>query len=82
MMETLLREIYSIRYEMEEDKYKTCYNVKFSRFRKNLGSLIYSKTCVKRTLENRQNKDLNAGRKYCRMLTLEHSAILLTCINP
>ena len=23
---------------------------------------------------------LNAGQNYCRMLTLEHSAILLTCI--
>ena len=34
----------------------------------------YSKTCVKRTLKNRQNKDLNnnwkfnEGQKYCRML--------------
>ena len=47
---------------------------------------VYSKTCVKRPLKNRQNKDLNnnwllnEGRKYCRMLHLEHSAILLTCI--
>ena len=47
----------------------------------------YSKTCLKRTLKNRQNiclKDkwyLNEGRKYCRMLPLEHSAILLTCIK-
>ena len=24
---------------------------------------------------------LNAGRKYCRMLQMEHSAILWTCIN-
>ena len=24
----------------------------------------------------------NEGRKYCRMLPLEHSAILLTCIKP
>ena len=24
---------------------------------------------------------LNAGQKYCRMLPLEHSAILLTCIK-
>ena len=42
-------------------------------------------TCVKGPLKNRQNKDindkwyLNEGRKYCRMLLLEHSAILLTC---
>ena len=47
----------------------------------------YSKTCLKRPLKNRQNKDLNdkwwhnEGRKYCRMLPLEHSAILLTCIK-
>ena len=45
------------------------------------------KTCLKRLLKNRQNKDLyakwflNEGRKYCRMLPLEHSAILLTCIK-
>ena len=36
--------------------------------------LLYSKTCVKRPLINRQNRDLNdkwqlnEGRKYCRML--------------
>ena len=47
----------------------------------------YSKTCLKRPLKNRQNKDLNdkwklhAGLKYCRMLPLEHSVILLTCIK-
>ena len=51
------------------------------------GLLVFSKTCVKRPLKDRQNKDLNdqlslnAGRKYCRMLPLEHSAILLTCIK-
>ena len=49
-------------------------------------SLQYSKTCVKRALKNRQNEDLFdkwkliEGLKYCRMLPLEHSAILLTCI--
>ena len=49
--------------------------------------LRYSKTCLKRPLKNRQNKDdndkrqLNEGQKYCRMLPLEHSAILLTCIK-
>ena len=48
---------------------------------------IYIKTCVKWPLKNRQNKDLNEkwelneGLKYCRMLPLEHSAILLTCIK-
>ena len=48
---------------------------------------VYSKPCVKRPLENRQKKDLNdkwllnEGREYCRMLPLEHSAILLTCIK-
>ena len=46
----------------------------------------YSKTCIKRSLKNRQNKDLdnnwylNECQKYCRMHHLEHSAILLTCI--
>ena len=45
-----------------------------------------SKTCVKRPLKNRQkglndNWYLNEGQKYCRMLPLEHSAILLTCIK-
>ena len=48
---------------------------------------IYGKTCLKRPLKNRQNKDLNdkwklnEGRKYCRMLPLEHSAIHLTCLK-
>ena len=47
---------------------------------------IYSKTCVKWPLKSRQNKGpnnnwyLNEGRKYYRMLPLEHSAILLTCM--
>ena len=42
----------------------------------------YSKTGVNRPLKNRQDKglndkwELNAGQKYCRMLPLEHSAIL------
>ena len=42
----------------------------------------YSKTCFKRPLKNRQNNVLNGkwllneSRKYCRMLPLEHSAIL------
>ena len=48
---------------------------------------IYSKTCVKWALSKRpkigfQNQlSLNAGQKYCRMLLLEHSAILSTCIK-
>ena len=48
---------------------------------------MYSKTCVKRPLSRRprigfQNQLLlNAGQKYCRMLPLEQSAILLTCIK-
>ena len=47
----------------------------------------YSKTCVKRPLSKRQKigfqdwLSLNAGQKYCRMLPLEHSAILLTFIK-
>ena len=49
---------------------------------------MYSNPCVKRILKIRQNKDVNdkwkpnEGRKYCRMLRLEHSAIRLTCIKP
>ena len=47
----------------------------------------YSKTCVKRPLSKRPKivfqgqLSLNAGQKYCRMLHLEHSAILLTFIK-
>ena len=47
----------------------------------------YSKTCLKQPLKKRQNKELNnkwllnEDRKDCRMLPLEHSAILLTCIK-
>ena len=50
-------------------------------------SLQYSKTCVKGQLSKRpqigfQNQlSLNAGQKYCRMLPLEHSAILWTFIK-
>ena len=51
------------------------------------GNVLYSKTCVRWPLKNRQNKNLydkwylNEGRKYCRMLPLEHSAILLTALS-
>ena len=44
------------------------------------------KTCVKRPLSKRPKNvfhdrlSLNAGQKYCRMLQMEHSAILLTFI--
>ena len=50
-------------------------------------NLSYSKTCVKRPLSKRpkigfqDQLSLNAGQKYCRMLPLEHSAILLTFIK-
>ena len=49
--------------------------------------LEYSKTCVKRPLSKRPKNgfqdqlSVNAGQKYCRMLPLEHSAILLTFIK-
>ena len=49
--------------------------------------LDYSKTCLKRPLKKKTKigfKDrlsLNAGQKYCRMLPLEHSAILLTFLK-
>ena len=52
-----------------------------------IGTRRYSKTCLMRSLKSIQNKGLNGkvllneGRKYCRMLPLEHSAILLTCIK-
>ena len=48
---------------------------------------IYSKTCIKQPLSERpkigfqDQLSLNAGQKYCRMLPLEHSAILSTVIN-
>ena len=47
----------------------------------------YSKTCGKRPLSKRPKNgfqdqlSLNAGKKYCRMLQGEHSAILLTFIK-
>ena len=47
----------------------------------------YSKTCLKRSLKNmtkigfQDRLLLNAGQKYCRMLPLEHSAILSTFIK-
>ena len=50
-------------------------------------SSLYSKTCLKRPL-NKKTKhgfqgrlSLNAGQKYCRMLPLEHSAIISTFIK-
>ena len=53
----------------------------------NLSQLEYSKTCLKRPLKKKtkigfqDRLSLNAGQKYCRMLPLEHSAILLTFIK-
>ena len=50
--------------------------VDFPTFAKSLFCTVtlYSKTCVKRPLKNRQNKDLNdkwyEGRKYSRMLSI------------
>ena len=47
----------------------------------------YSKTCLKRLLKKntkigfQYQLSLNAGQKYCRMLPLEHSAILSTFIK-
>ena len=49
---------------------------------------IYSKACVKWLLKKDLTKvlydkcQLNEGREYCRILPLEHSAILLTFIKP
>ena len=43
---------------------------------------IYSETCLKRTLKNRQNKGLKDSRsKVLQNAPREHSAILLTCIK-
>ena len=50
-------------------------------------TIAYSKTCLKRPLKKKTKigfKDrlsLNAGPKYCRMLQVEHSAILSTFIQ-
>ena len=47
----------------------------------------YSITCLKQPVKNRHNQGLNGklelkgGRKLCRMLPLEHSAIFLTSIK-
>ena len=47
----------------------------------------YSKICLKRPhkymiiIGFQDRLSLNAGQKYCRMLSLEHSAILLTFIK-
>ena len=55
------------------------------KYKSNLSQ--YSKTCVKRPLSKRPKivfqyqLSLNSGQKYCRMLPLEHSAILLTFIK-
>ena len=43
---------------------------------------IYSKTCVKRpTIGFQYQLALNAGQRYCRMLQVEHFAILSTFIT-
>ena len=48
---------------------------------------MYSKTCLKRPLKKKtkigfqDQLSLNAGQRYCRMLPLEHSAILSTFIK-
>ena len=48
---------------------------------------MYSKTCLKQPLKKKtkigfQHKlSLKAGQKYCRMLQVEHSAILSTFIK-
>ena len=50
-----------------------------------LGKEIYSKTCLKRPLQNRQNKYIlmtnGSLMKDESIAELEHSAILLTCIK-
>ena len=41
----------------------------------------YSKACVKQQLSKRPKIGFQDGQKYCRMLPLEHSAILSTFIK-
>ena len=68
---------------------------KLSHYNKT-GKSEYSKTCVKRPLSKRPKivfktnyhlmqvksiAECSKGQKYCRMLPLEHSATLLTCIR-
>ena len=59
----------------------------YQKTRQKVKEVMYSKTCLKLPFKKRQNKDVNAkwflneGQKYCRMLPLEHSAILLTCMK-
>ena len=66
----------------EHNKLRTCFGVMSQKV-----YITYSKTCVKWPLKNRQNIDLNdkwelnEGLKYCRMLPLENSAIILACIK-
>ena len=48
--------------------------------------IFYSETCLTRPLKKTKigfqyQLSLNAGQKYCRMLPLKHSAILLTFIK-
>ena len=56
-------------------------------YKSDINGTMYSKTCVKRPLSKRQKYgfqdqlSLNTGQKYCRMLPLEHSAILSTFIK-
>ena len=62
----------------------TTYVINMVYFFWGISTCMYSKTCVKQPLKNRQNKGffdtwyLNDSQKYCKMLPLEHSAILLT----
>ena len=52
-----------------------------------MNALNYSRTCLKRPIKKKTKIDfqdrlfLNAGKKYCRMLLGEQSAILLTFIK-
>ena len=57
-----------------------CFSLSFGN---HIQPYVYSKTCVKRPLtifliHKSKIFDDDKGRKYCRMLPLEHSAILLT----
>ena len=68
-----------------------CIDVAKVKFKTTLGILtymyMYRKTSVKRSLSKRHKicfqdqLSLNAGRKYCRMLKGEHSAIISTFIK-
>ena len=58
-----------------------------TEYEEELNKVCISRTCLKRPLSKRakigfqDQLSLNAGQKYCRMLQIEHSAILTTFVK-